>query len=251
MSITAEQMGVIIREQRKNRGLTQQDLAQAAGVSVQAVSKWEIGQSLPDVTLLPDIADCLDLSLEALFGRGEERRGQVVEAAPIFPNDNKLRVAQFLGVRLLRTDDQPEETPPIPLAIEEALKSGLGENQLRRLDLNVEILGSAHIDGVVQGDVNAGGRVECAGNIEGSAHAGGRLECNGNIEGDAHAGGPLTCGGDIQGDASAGGPLTCGGDIQGDASAGDRLECHGGIHGDASSKGDLICGGHIGGDAHR
>ena len=69
MSITAEQMGAIIRDQRKARNLTQQDLAQAANVTVQAVSKWEIGQSLPDVALLPDIADFLGLTLDALFGR--------------------------------------------------------------------------------------------------------------------------------------------------------------------------------------
>ena len=248
MSITAEQMGVIIREQRKNRGLTQQDLAQAAGVSVQAVSKWEIGQSLPDVTLLPDIADCLGLSLAALFGR-EEPQAEIVDAAPLFPDDNRLRVAQFFGSRLLKADGQAIDTPPIPLAIEEALKSGLSEDQRRRLVLTVEVLGPAHIQGAVQGDMRVGGQALCAGDIQGNLEALGSVECRGVIQGDASAGGSLTCGGDIQGHASAGGHLECRGDIQGHASAGAALTCDGDIQGNASADGNLTCGGDINGDA--
>ncbi|MBR3504995.1 MAG: helix-turn-helix transcriptional regulator [Clostridia bacterium] len=211
-------MGVIIREQRKKRGLTQQDLAVAAGVSVQAVSKWEIGQSLPDVTLLPDIADGLGLPLAALFGR-EETREEAGAVEARFPDDGRLRVAQFLGNRLLTSDLQTEDTPPIPLAIEEALKRGLTEDQLGRLALNVEIRGSANIEGDIQGDAQAGARVVCMGNIGGDAQANGGIECHGDIGGDASAGGSLSCGGGIGGDASAGGSLTCGGDIQGDVSA--------------------------------
>ena len=232
MSITAEQMGAIIRDQRKMKNLTQQDLAQAVGVSVQAVSKWEVGQSLPDVALLPDIADCLGLSLEALFGREEKVRGQTAEPAPLFPNDSKLRVAQFFGSRLLKAEGQKIDTPPIPLAIEEALKYGLSEDQQRRLNLCVEILGPAHIEGAVQGDLSVSGQALCAGDIQGDVNAGSTIECRGDIQGDANAGSALTCGGDIQGDASAGGTLSCGGDIQGDASAGGDLRCNGDIDGD-------------------
>ena len=248
MSITAEQMGAIIRDQRKARNLTQQDLAQAANVTVQAVSKWEIGQSLPDVALLPDIADYLGLTLDALFGRTarEEDMGEAV-AFEGFPDDGKLRVAQFLGGRLLRMDAQTKAAPPIPLAIEAALKSGLTEDMLRRLNRPVEIQGSAAIAGDVRGDVSAGGAVKC-GTVQGDASAGGTLECE-TIQGDASAGGTLECG-TIQGDASAGNSLECRGDIQGDASAGNSLACMGNIAGDASSKGDLACEGGIDGDVH-
>ena len=237
MGITAEQMGMIIKEQRKKRNLTQQDLALAAGVSVQAVSKWEIGQSLPDVTLLPDIADSLGLSMAALFGREEKKEAGAVEA--LFPNDGRLRVAQFLGNRLLTSDLQTEDTPPIPLAIEEALKHGLTEDQLGRLALNVEIRSSANIEGAIRGDASAGGSLQCQGDIQGDAQAGGRVVCKGNIGGDAQANGGIECHGDIGGDASAGGSLTCGGSIGGDASAGGSLTCGGDIQGDVSAKAGL------------
>ena len=45
-----------IINKRKEKGLTQDELANYIGVSKAAVSKWEIGQSYPDITLLPQLA---------------------------------------------------------------------------------------------------------------------------------------------------------------------------------------------------
>lgn len=53
---------------RKTKGLTQEDLGRAVGVSMQAVSKWENG-GVPDAMLLPAIADTLGVSIDQLFGR--------------------------------------------------------------------------------------------------------------------------------------------------------------------------------------
>ena len=52
---------------RKERGLTQEQLGQMAGVSAQAVSKWEKGGA-PDVELLPVLAEQLGVTIDALFG---------------------------------------------------------------------------------------------------------------------------------------------------------------------------------------
>lgn len=53
---------------RKERGLTQEELAQALGVSYQAVSKWENAQTMPDTALLPQLSKILEVSIDKLFG---------------------------------------------------------------------------------------------------------------------------------------------------------------------------------------
>ena len=51
-----------IRFYRKQKGLTQEQLAEAMGVSVAAVSKWEQGQSLPEIPMLMELAAAYDAS---------------------------------------------------------------------------------------------------------------------------------------------------------------------------------------------
>ena len=59
---------------RKERKLTQEKLAEAFGVSFQAVSKWEHGQTYPDVELLPRLAEFLETSIDSLIGYIPTRR---------------------------------------------------------------------------------------------------------------------------------------------------------------------------------
>ena len=61
-----------LRKIRKERGVTQEQLADAVGVSAQAVSKWEIS-SYPDAGLLPAIADFLNVTIDELYGREREK----------------------------------------------------------------------------------------------------------------------------------------------------------------------------------
>lgn len=64
-------IGIKIREFRKNRGMTQEELGRMVGVTTQAVSKWECG-GVPDAELLPAIAENLGTSIDALFGKTDE-----------------------------------------------------------------------------------------------------------------------------------------------------------------------------------
>jgi transcriptional regulator with XRE-family HTH domain len=57
-----------ILEKRKARGLTQEQLGKASGVTPQAISKWENGESLPDVTLIPQLCKVLNVSADTLLG---------------------------------------------------------------------------------------------------------------------------------------------------------------------------------------
>lgn len=64
----ASKIGSVILNLRKNKGVTQEDVAKYVGVSAQAVSKWENG-GVPDTELLPKIADYFSVSIDELFGR--------------------------------------------------------------------------------------------------------------------------------------------------------------------------------------
>ena len=57
-----------IRSLRRERGMTQEQLAEAMNVSSAAVSKWENGQSVPDISVLTMLADYFEVSLDALVG---------------------------------------------------------------------------------------------------------------------------------------------------------------------------------------
>lgn len=58
----------IIREKRKERGMTQEELAVYLGVSAPAVNKWERNVSFPDITFLPQLATLFHISVDELLG---------------------------------------------------------------------------------------------------------------------------------------------------------------------------------------
>ncbi len=62
-----------IAELRKNKGLTQSELGERVGVSFQAVSKWERGETLPDTAILPDLARVLETSIDNILLGGERQ----------------------------------------------------------------------------------------------------------------------------------------------------------------------------------
>lgn len=58
--------GAFICEQRKSKGMTQQELAERIGVTNKAVSRWETGKGFPDVSVLVSLAEVLDVSVTEL-----------------------------------------------------------------------------------------------------------------------------------------------------------------------------------------
>lgn len=70
-----ETIGNRISKHRKEKGLTQEELAEKLGVSSQAVSKWENDQSCPDISLLPILCSVFGISTdELLTGSNDEVR---------------------------------------------------------------------------------------------------------------------------------------------------------------------------------
>ena len=71
MSIDNRKVGKTIAQLRSNKDITQSELGERIGVSFQAVSKWERGETLPDVSVLPDLADVLETTVDYIL-RGSE-----------------------------------------------------------------------------------------------------------------------------------------------------------------------------------
>ena len=61
-------LGERIADLRRERGITQENLAGTIGISPQAISKWENNATMPDIMLLPIIADTLGVTIDELFG---------------------------------------------------------------------------------------------------------------------------------------------------------------------------------------
>lgn len=63
--------GILISRKRKEKQLTQKDLADKLGVSNATVSKWETGKGFPDISLLEPLASVLEISVSEILS-GEE-----------------------------------------------------------------------------------------------------------------------------------------------------------------------------------
>ena len=186
----------IIVRSRKALGLTQEGLAQKLGVTNQAVSKWESGQSCPDLALLPRIADLFGITIDELFGR--EPKAVSFPAQPPFPwpDDGVLRVLLYAGHT--RVYGPVEGADEIHFCYEGPA-------------LNIESAVSVYCDDVM-GNVTAGHSVNCD-DVYGSISAQGSVSCD-DVKGDIRSGGNVTC-------DCAEGNIHAGGNVQVDEASGD------------------------------
>jgi len=81
-----------IKKLRLSNNISQDTLANALGISAQAVSKWENLKALPDITLLPDIADFFKVSIDTLFAGSRQN-----DLADFKISENERYVYLFVG----------------------------------------------------------------------------------------------------------------------------------------------------------
>lgn len=82
-----------IRSLRKQNSFTQEQLAEALGVTVSAVYKWESSQSIPEVKMLMELADLFEISVDTLLGY--DRQNENIE--------NRIkRIEQYISEEILR-----------------------------------------------------------------------------------------------------------------------------------------------------
>ena len=237
-------MGARISARRKDKGLTQEALANILGVSNQAVSKWESDACCPDIALLPQLVDALEMTLDELFGRESKETstekadadGQVLPIAAELPweDDDSIHAVLFQGHRLLqpkqgslfRHDKYDEIRKTVELHF-----SGSAQD----IDSDFSIVCT---DTTIGGNVKAGDGITC-GDIGGNVQAGDSVTC-GNVGGGVQAGDSVNCSGDVQGSVRAGDNVTCG-SVGGDVQASDSVRC-GDVQGNVRASDSVTCG---------
>lgn len=85
---------------RKQKGLTQNDLGERLGISFQAVSKWERGETLPDTAILLDLAEVLETTVDCILTGGNKvlnYRGKITVAQMADGINSLKRMGELLG----------------------------------------------------------------------------------------------------------------------------------------------------------
>lgn len=93
-------IGLYIKELRKEKGLTQEQLAEHFGISRRTVSRWETGSNLPDLDLLVELADYYNVELRELLegerkseAMDQELKETVLKVAD-YSNEEKQKIMQ-------------------------------------------------------------------------------------------------------------------------------------------------------------
>ena len=73
-----QKIGALLKELRRQRAVTQEQLAEMLNVSRRTVSRWETGSNMPDLDILIEIADYYKIDIRELLD-GERRSGQMEE----------------------------------------------------------------------------------------------------------------------------------------------------------------------------
>ena len=97
-----------IKEARMAKNMTQMNLADAMSVSYQAVSNWERGNSMPDISKLEELCRVLELSVGELLGM-ESRETRAVEKLLKEEDDTCLTVEELSGIAPLLPPEQVKE----------------------------------------------------------------------------------------------------------------------------------------------
>ena len=146
-------IGKNIARFRKAKGWTQAELGEKIGVSNQAVSKWESETSMPDVMLLPVLADAFGCYVDELFSREVKTEIHYDHCAE-FPwaDDNTIRIFQTGGKKIMKSQE-------VNTCMEVTFPRNC--NETTRQYFKVEVLGNLMSDSSINGDVVCHGYIDC------------------------------------------------------------------------------------------
>ena len=134
-----ENIGTNIARLRREHNMKQDELAEMLDVTPQAVSKWENGASMPDIALLPKLANIFGVTIDDLFGADRTPEPDV-QMVP--PEKRKSFDEMILRVRVQDGGDKVNVNLPLPL-VKLALEIGMtmpnvntGNVDLSKVDFN-------------------------------------------------------------------------------------------------------------------
>lgn len=140
-----ENIGVNIAELRREHNMKQDELAEMLGVTPQAVSKWENGASMPDISLLPKIAQIFGVTIDDLFGVNNTPKPDV----QMLPAEKRKSFDEMiLRVRVRDGGDKVNINLPLPLikiALEMGMNSSMGLDNVNIGKVNLSTVDFSHI----------------------------------------------------------------------------------------------------------
>lgn len=109
--MSKETLGQKIGNLRREKSLTQEELAEKLGVSPQAVSKWENDVSCPDIMLLPEIAKLFDVTTDLLLGCEQKPEVQIV------PQEERRKLDEMVLHIIVNSSDGDKVRINIPMSL--------------------------------------------------------------------------------------------------------------------------------------
>ena len=148
---------------RKEKGLTQEDLAQPMGISPQAVSKWENDQTCPDISALPKLARLFGVTVDELL-EGKE----ALPAVRMLPPEQRKDIKDMLLRITVDSAEGDRIRVNLPMALVEiAMEIGMempqinGNDALKGIDMKkvLEMVRLGFVGNLVEVDSADGDRV--------------------------------------------------------------------------------------------
>ncbi len=115
-----EQFGAFIKEMRKKNNLTQKQLAKQLNISNKAVSKWEVGDSCPDISLLLPISIIFDITVDELLNcklDSKRQKTEITKKLILFNIASNILLVVILIVFLILSRLQTSDSSSIAFAI--------------------------------------------------------------------------------------------------------------------------------------
>lgn len=102
--------GTRFQHLRKEKGLTQEDIARVCNISPQAVSKWENDISYPDITILVTLSEILSVTLDELLGKSNDH--------PVYvPEEKRKNINEMLLKIIIDSSDGDKVRINLPVSL--------------------------------------------------------------------------------------------------------------------------------------